>query len=356
MVNFEDDTLDDRCQPVAFYYPMLTPQQVKYRWMGVSLGLSLVLLVLKFTAYFLTSSTAILTDAVESIVNVIASGFAFYSIYLAGLPPDQNHPYGHGKVEFLSSGFEGAMILSAGLVIIWQAVLSIFEPHDLSNLDWGLALVGVTAAANGFVGWMLIRTGRQTDSLALSADGRHLLTDTVSSIIVMVGVALVAMTGQRWIDSALSLLLSVVIIYNGFQITRQSIARLMDETDAPTLDRVVTLLNVHKDRNWIDVHNLRVQKYGSDLHIDCHLTLPYYWDLSRVHHEVHHFEDTLKDGFKGEVEIFVHTDPCMKECCQYCRVADCPVRASAFIRDIDWTAENLPLNQKHFVPLVVQGA
>lgn len=355
MVNFEDDGLDNRCQSVAFHYSMRTPQQVKYRWMGVSLGLSIILLVLKFTAYFLTSSTAILTDAVESIVNVIASGFAFYSIYLAGLPPDQNHPYGHGKVEFLSSGFEGAMILSAGLVIVWQAVLSIFEPHDLSNLDWGLVLVGVTAAANGFVGWMLIRTGRQTDSLALSADGRHLLTDTVSSIIVMVGVALVALTGQRWIDSALSLLLSVVIIYNGFQITRQSIARLMDETDAPTLDRVVTLLNVHKDRNWIDVHNLRVQKYGSDLHIDCHLTLPYYWELSRVHHEVHHFENTLKDGFQGEVEIFVHTDPCMKECCQYCRVADCPVRASAFIRDIDWTAENLPLNQKHFVPLAVHG-
>lgn len=335
---------------------MITPQQVKYRWMGVSLGLSLILLIIKFTAYFLTSSTAILTDAVESIVNVIASGFAFYSIYLAGLPPDQNHPYGHGKVEFLSSGFEGAMILSAGLVIIWQAVLSVFEPRELDNLDWGLALIGVTAAANGFVGWMLIRSGRQTDSLALTADGRHLLTDTVSSIIVMVGVGLVALTGQRWIDSALSLLLSVIIIYNGFQITRQSVARLMDETDAPTLDRVVTLLNVHKDHNWIDVHNLRVQKYGSDLHIDCHLTLPYYWELSRVHDEVHHFEDTLKDGFKGEVEIFVHTDPCMKECCHYCRVADCPVRASAFVRDVDWTAANLPLNQKHFVPLLIEGA
>lgn len=333
---------------------MITPQQVKYRWMGISLGLSIVLLVIKFTAYFLTSSTAILTDAVESIVNVIASGFAFYSIYLAGLPPDQNHPYGHGKVEFLSSGFEGAMILSAGLVIIWQAVLSFLAPRQLDNLGWGLVLIGTTAVANGFVGWMLIRSGRQTDSMALTADGRHLLTDTFSSVIVMIGVGLVALTGQYWIDSALSLLLSIVIIYNGFQITRQSVARLMDETDAPTLDRVVELLKVHKDRNWIDVHNLRVQKYGSDLHVDCHLTLPYYWELSRVHEEVHHFEDTLKEGFKGGVEIFVHTDPCMKECCHYCHVADCPVRASAFIRDVEWTAENLPLNQKHFVPMAVR--
>ncbi|AKD55305.1 cation diffusion facilitator family transporter [Spirosoma radiotolerans] len=334
---------------------MSASQQTKYRWMGISLGLSITLLVLKFTAYFLTYSTAILSDAVESIVNVIASGFAFYSIYLAGQPRDLNHPYGHGKIEFLSSGFEGAMILSAGLVIIWQAILSIFEPKVLANLDWGFALIGLTAVANAFVGWMLIRSGKQTDSAALTADGKHLLTDTFSSVVVMIGVALVAYTGKHWIDSALSLLLAIVIIYNGFQITRQSVARLMDEADVPTLHRVVNLLNVHKDRNWIDVHNLRVQKYGADLHIDCHLTLPYYWKLNQVHEEVHHFEDTLKDGFRGEVEIFVHTDPCEKECCHYCRVANCPVRAFAFLNDVDWTPDNLPLNQKHFVPLTMPG-
>lgn len=334
---------------------MRASQRTKYRWMGVSLGLSLVLLILKFTAYYLTSSTAILTDAIESIVNVVASGFAFYSIYLAGLPRDQNHPYGHGKIEFLSSGFEGAMILSAGLVIIWQATLSFYTPRVLSNLDWGFALVGLTAVANAFVGWRLVRSGRQTDSLALTADGQHLLTDTFSSVVVLIGVALVGLTGQHWIDSVLSLLLAFVIIFNGIHLIRQSVSRLMDETDVPTLDRVVTLLNGHKDRHWIDVHNLRVQKYGADLHVDCHLTLPYYWELNQVHDEVHHFEDTLKDGFHNEVEIFVHADPCEKECCHYCRVANCPVRAFAFVHDVNWTVANLPLNQKHFVPLVVPG-
>jgi cation diffusion facilitator family transporter len=330
---------------------MQSIQQLKYRWMGISLGLSVVLLVVKFAAYFLTYSTAILTDAVESIVNVIASGFAFYSIYLAGLPRDQNHPYGHGKVEFLSSGFEGAMILSAGLVIVWQSILSFFEPHTLANLDWGVLLVGITAAANAFVGYRLIDIGKRVDSLALMADGRHLLTDVFSSIVVMLAVGLVWATGLTWLDPVLSLVLALVIIYNGFLLTRQSVARLMDETDIPTLDRVVTLLNVHKDANWIDVHNLRVQKYGADLHVDCHLTLPYYWDLNRVHDEVHHFEDTLKEGFQAEVEIFVHADPCVKACCSYCRVADCPVRAMAFVRDVDWTADNLPLNQKHSPPV-----
>jgi cation diffusion facilitator family transporter len=335
---------------------MLTSQQLKYRWMGVSLGLSIVLLIIKFTAYFLTFSTAILTDAVESIVNVIASGFAFYSIYLAGQPRDQNHPYGHGKIEFLSSGFEGAMILSAGIVIFWQAILTYFEPKTLSNLDWGIGLVGVTAVANGFVGWRLIRSGEKTNSFALDADGRHLMTDALSSLVVMVGVALIKLTGQFWIDSTLSLLISFVIIYNGFQLIRQSVARLMDATDVPTLERVVTLLNVHRDTNWIDVHNLRVQRYGADLHVDCHLTLPYYWQLEQVHNQVHLFEDTLKDGFNNEVEIFVHSDPCEQACCHYCRVSDCPVRAFAFVRDVDWTPANLPLNQKHFVPLSPQDA
>ncbi len=334
---------------------MQSNQSTKYRWMSVSLGLSVLLLLLKIGAYYLTNSTAILTDALESIVNVVASGFALYSIYLSGQPRDQNHPYGHGKIEFLSSGFEGALIISAGLFILVEAVLSFLEPRSLDNLDWGLAIIALTTAVNAFMGWRLVQTGNRTDSLALIADGRHLLTDSISSTFVVVGVGLVWLTGLVWLDSLLSLILAGVILYNGFVITRQSVARLMDETDRPTLNRVVSVLNERKSRNWIDVHNLRVQKYGADLHIDCHLTLPYYWDLETVHNEVHVFEDALKEASNSEVEIFVHTDPCLKECCHYCRVADCPVRAFPFVCDVVWTPENLPLNQKHFVAVEPQS-
>lgn len=329
---------------------MSSIKQTKYRWMALSLGVSVVLLILKFTAFFLTQSTAILTDALESIVNVIASGFALYSLYIAGLPRDQNHPYGHGKVEYLSSGFEGALILSAGLVIIYEAVVSFLEPHPLSDLGWGLGLVAFTTAANALLGYALVQQGQKVDSIALLADGRHLLVDSVSSIVVVVGVGLVWFTGWVWLDRALALVLSLFIIYNGWALVRQSVGRLLDETDAPTIDRVVNLLNTNRRPAWIDVHNLRVQKYGADLHIDCHLTLPYYWDLLQTHEEVHRFEETLQNGFTSEVEIFVHADPCLKECCHYCHVADCPVRAHEFVRDVVWTAENLPLNQKHYVP------
>ncbi|HEX9956769.1 MAG TPA: cation diffusion facilitator family transporter [Fibrella sp.] len=326
-------------------------QHTKTRWMALSLMVGIVLLVLKFTAFFITRSTAILTDALESIVNVIASAFALYSLYIAGLPRDQNHPYGHGKVEYLSSGFEGALILSAGLVIIYEAIVSFFEPSTLTDLGWGLALIAFTTAANALLGYTLTKQGRQMDSLALVADGKHLLVDSVSSVVVVIGVGLVWFTGWTWLDRVLALALSLFIIYNGWSLVRQSVGRLLDETDLPTIDRVVTVLRDNRQRNWIDVHNLRVQKYGADLHIDCHLTLPYYWDLLNTHDEVRRFEETLQQGFSSEVEIFVHADPCLQECCHYCHVANCPVRAHEFVRDVIWTAENLPLNQKHYVPV-----
>jgi len=330
---------------------MQPAQQIKYKWMSLSLGLSLVLMAIKFAAWWLTNSTAILTDALESIINVIASGFALYSIYLSGLPRDRNHPYGHGKIEFFSSGFEGALILSAGFFIGIQAVRSLFEPLPISNLDWGLALIAVTTLVNAAMGWSLIRNGRRTNSITLIADGQHLLTDSISSLVVLVGVVTMLVTGLAWIDGALSLGLSGVIIFNGFRMVRHSVAGLMDETDLSLLNRIVTILNQHKHQNWIDVHNLRVQRYGADLHIDCHLTLPYYWNLTQVHDEVRLFETRLKAEVDGEVEIFIHADPCLQECCHYCRVEDCPVRGHHFVRNVQWTVANISTNQKHFVPV-----
>ena len=328
---------------------MQPSQRIKYKWMSISLGLSVTLMILKFTAWWLTSSTAVLTDALESIINVIASGFALYSIYLSGQPRDRNHPYGHGKIEFFSSGFEGALILSAGLFIIFQAIQSFSNPQSITNLDWGLALIAVTTVANALVGWLLIRNGQATNSITLIADGRHLLVDSLSSLIVVVGICLIWLTGLTWLDGVLSLILSGVIIFNGLGLIRHSVAGLMDETDLALLQRILDILNHHKRSNWIDIHNTRVQRYGADLHIDCHLTLPYYWTLAQVHQEVHEFEEVLKREIDTEVEIFIHVDPCLPECCHYCRIADCPVRAHAFSGDVEWTIANISTNQKHFV-------
>jgi cation diffusion facilitator family transporter len=320
----------------------------KFRLILLSFVISIVLSGLKFFAYFLTDSNAILSDALESIINIFASGFALYSIWLAALPKDTNHPYGHGKVEFFSAGFEGALIIIASVIISWEAIQRLLQPAPLSNLSTGSALIALTVVINSAIGYLLVREGKKYNSMALTADGKHLLSDSLSSVLLLVSVVLVLVTGLGWIDSVASLLFGILIAYNGYNLIRKSVAGLMDESDLSLMRQVVDAIRASKKNYWIDVHNLRVQQYGSDLHIDCHLTLPYYWELKNAHEAIHEFEDVLKASHSGETEIFVHADPCLPECCYFCRLEGCPVRYHAFQHEIDWDVVNLAKNQKLF--------
>ena len=324
----------------------------KYKWIGASFVVSIVLMAIKFFAFYLTDSNAILTDAVESIINVFASGFAFYSIYLAAQPKDANHPYGHGKIEYFSTGFEGALIMIAGLYILYETVRRYFDPTPVENLGYGFLLLSSTILINGSLGLGLLNAGKKTNSVALQADGQHLLVDSLSSMFVLVGVGLIWLTGLAWIDTLVSLLVACFILFSGFKLVRRSIAALMDEVDVAVVNSVVQIISTNKKQEWIDVHNLRVQRYGPDLHVDCHLTLPNYWDLTQVHQSIHTLEEILEANTQGNLEIFIHADPCLPDCCKYCRVQNCPVRTQALARDIDWNIENLTKNQKHFVAFV----
>ena len=320
----------------------------KQRIILLSFVASVLLTGLKFFAYYLTSSNAILSDALESIINVFASGFAFYSIYLSSQPKDRNHPYGHGKIEFFSAGFEGALIVFASLFIIYEAIRRMMDPAPIGNLAQGSFFILITILVNTLIGYKLIEEGKKSNSLALTADGRHLLSDSVSSVILIISVGLIMVTGYQWIDSVASIFFGIFLIYNGGHLVRKSVAGLMDATDEDLLEKVVNTINENKQVHWVDIHNLRVQQYGSDLHIDCHLTLPYYWELQKVHEAIHFFENILKSGHNGETEIFVHADPCLPECCHFCRISNCPVRKHPFVKDIDWDAAKLVKNQKLF--------
>ncbi|KQS26709.1 cation diffusion facilitator family transporter [Dyadobacter sp. Leaf189] len=324
----------------------INQNKLKQRLILLSFIASILLTGLKFFAYYITSSNAILSDALESIINVIASGFAFYSIYLSAQPKDRNHPYGHGKVEFFSAGFEGALIMIASLFIIIEAVKRLMDPAPIQNLLQGSGFIIFTIFVNTIIGYKLLREGTKANSLALIADGRHLMSDSISSLVLIVSVGLIILTGQVWIDSAASLLFGVFLAYNGFHLVSKSVAGLMDASDEALLEKVVQTLRDNKKPDWIDVHNLRVQQYGSDLHIDCHLTLPYYWELQKVHETIHNFENTLKNSHSGETEIFVHADPCLFQCCYFCRIDNCPVRQHDFIQDIEWDAAKLVKNEK----------
>jgi cation diffusion facilitator family transporter len=314
----------------------------------IALVISVVLMLIKFAAYLLTSSNAILTDASESIVNVLASSFAFYSIYLSSLPRDVNHPYGHGKVEFFSAFVEGVLIVVAGVLIIAKSAYNLVYPAPIGELAGGIVLIAFTGVVNYFTGMFLIRESEKHGSLALQADGKHLQTDAYSSFGLVAGLGLIYFTGLTVLDSVLSIALGLYICFSGYKLIRRSVGGLMDESDFNRIEKLVQLLDRCRHDAWIDVHNLRTQQYGSQLHVDCHVTLPYYYSLEQVHDEISSIDKIMNEQSTVNNEFFIHADPCLPQCCHYCRMKDCPVRAEEKRVDIRWTMENVTRNQKHF--------
>ena len=308
---------------------------------------SVILLVIKFIAYYLTQSVAVLTDAMESIVNVAAGFIGLYSLYIAAKPKDSNHPYGHGKAEFLSAAVEGTLILSAGSLIIYKAVQHLIFPVNITSIDQGILLVGATAVINLAMGLVGVRFGKKNQSLALIASGRHLISDSYSTFGIIVGLLLILFTKLFWIDSAVAILFGLFIIYTGYRILRRSIAGIMDEADEELLTRMIQLLNLNRRENWVDLHNLRVIKYGSVLHVDCHLTVPWYLNVLEAHAEIEALGALIRKEFGELLELFVHSDGCLYVHCPMCIKADCPVRHHPLEKRIEWTLENTLKDKKH---------
>ncbi|MFD1255558.1 cation diffusion facilitator family transporter [Mucilaginibacter terrae] len=314
----------------------------------VALVMSVVLMLAKFGAYFITASNFVLTDAAESIVNVVASSFAFFSIYISSRPRDENHPYGHGKIEFFSVFLEGALISIAGIGILFKSVYGLFYPQVIHDLLTGAVIIGLTGAVNGALGYYMIHKGKALKSVTLDADGRHLLTDMVTSGGLVLGLVLINFTGLIWLDGVLSIVVGLYICFSGYQLIRKSVAGLMDETDFAVVEHIIKVLNDERKPEWIDIHNLRAQKYGHELHLDCHMTLPNYFDLNRVHQEVSLVDKLINEKAGVPTELFIHTDPCVPECCHYCSMPNCPIRSEVKRVDIEWTMENIIRNKKHY--------
>lgn len=322
----------------------------KIRAIGLVLIISLLLLGIKFTAYFMTHSNAILTDALESIVNVVAGGFALYSIWYASQPKDENHPYGHGKIEFMSAGFEGGLIFIAGLTIIGNSIWALFQPPRIHSLESGVWLSAATGLVNFIMGRILISKGKASGSMLLEANGRHLVSDTVSSIGLVAGLVVIWFTNLLWLDQVIAVIFGFIILRTGFGLLRNSITSLLDEADYEKLEKLIGFMESRRQSRWIDIHNLRVIKYGSHLHVDCHITLPWYDSLEKTHTDVTGVEQIIKDSFGAEVEFFIHADPCiMPDSCKICQIADCQVRKAAFVKRVEWKMENMLPNRKHTV-------
>jgi cation diffusion facilitator family transporter len=319
------------------------------RWVAI---LSVVLLVIKVTAYYLTDSLAILTDALEGIVNIVAGFVGLYSLYLSAKPRDDDHPYGHGKIEFVSALLEGSLIIIAGLVIIYHSVSHLITPSSIKKLDVGTLLIAFTAIVNYGMSIWCIRTGKKNNSIALIASGRHLQTDTLTTVGIIVGLVIVYFTNLLWLDNVVAIIAALLILWTGYKILRSSLAGILDETDKSLLVRLVGLLNQNRRANWMDLHNLRIIKYGNVLHIDCHLTLPWYLNMHEAHLEIDDLTQLIRNNFGSSVEFFIHTDGCLEFSCKICSKHDCPVRQHLQEKKIEWTVENVSSNTKHTIDTV----
>lgn len=312
-----------------------------------TLMIGIGLMGVKMAAWWITGSNAILSDALESIINIVAGGFGWYSLLLAAKPKDKNHPYGHGKIEFLSAGFEGALIAIAGIAIIAKGIYNFFYPQQLEFLRTGAFLTAFSGAVNYLMGWKLEYEGEKSQSLILKASGKHLQSDAWSSLGILMGLGLVIYTGVQFLDNILAICFGAVIIYTGFGLLRRSIAGVMDEADPALIKALITKIQENRSPNWIDLHNFRVIAYGKNLHIDCHLTLPWYLNAEESHAEVKKLEHQASNFGQSPVEWFIHVDPCKPISCHLCSKDDCAVRRHPFEKQVEWNPENVMINKPH---------
>lgn len=312
-----------------------------------------LLFILKVAAWAFTHSVAILTDTLEYTINVIAGFISLYSLYLSAIPRDENHPYGHGKAEFVSAAAEGVMMVVSCFIILYEAVDNLlFRPHTFHKLDYGIWLVGATAVVNYIMGYYAVRKGEKNNVLTLVATGKHMQSDTYGTGGIIAGLVVLYFTGWGWIDSVISMVFAVIIFLSGYKVLRSSIAGIMDEADKELLKTVVEYLNKHRRENWMDIHNLRIIKYGSILHLDCHATIPWYFNINEGHTEVKELEDMIRENFGEHVEMFVHTDGCLPTSCPICIKHDCHVRQHELVKQIEWNVANVSTNSKHSVKMI----
>lgn len=299
------------------------------------------LMGLKFLGYWVTGSAAILSDALESIINVVASGFGLWSVVFSARPADESHPYGHGKIEFFSAGFEGALIMAASVGIFYEGLKQFLDPQQLPNLGEGLLFLILAGLGNLILGTILLRVGKRTKSMVLEADGKHLLTDVFTSGAVLVGLALVYFTGWFRFDGIIACIAGVNIVFWGVNLVRQALAGLLNTSDPELLDEICDLLVLQRKDSWVGVHRLRAWKSGSKVHVDFHLVLQRELSLEAAHREVKELEQMFSDHFGGMSEVLVHLDPCSDPECPVCNYDPCKVRQGMKIGPEKWSRQSM---------------
>lgn len=314
--------------------------QLKRKTAILSLLIGFTMLIAKFAAYLITGSAAIFSDAAESVVHILATGMALFSIILSNKPADESHPYGHNKVEYFSAGIEGFLIFTAAIAIIYSAVSDIIKGPELQKMDIGAIIIFLASVVNMLLGFYLVRIGKKTNSITLIADGKHVLTDSYTSAGVIVGVLLVIFTDIKILDPLFAIAVALNIIYTGYKLIRESVGGLMNETNQEVLNKITNVLAKHKKDYWIDIHELRYWQSGDRIFIDFHLILPYYFTIQKSHTEENEIEKIVNDEFEGS-QIKIHFDYCVSDLCRFCSYGECTVRSFAHDQTFKWNYKKL---------------
>lgn len=287
-------------------------QDVKSRFALLSVGAALATLGLKFTAYALTGSVGILSDALESFVNLAGALIALTALRVAAKPADSTHPYGHDKAEYFSSGVEGTLILIAAASIAYAAIERLLRPVALEQLSWGLVVAGSASLLNFIVARALLNAAKRYDSITLEADAQHLLTDVWTSVGVIVGLLALTVTGWQWLDSVIALAVAAHIVITGIGLVRRSIDGLMDY-NLPTdeLAQLEAILHRHRDQ-FVTYHRLRARKSGSRRFIDLHLVVPGARSVQEAHDLCERVERDIEKALP-HASVTIHIEPAEDE-------------------------------------------
>ena len=291
---------------------------------------SVVVLSLKFWAYLSTGSHAILSDAAESVVNVIAASVSIILLNLGREPADRNHPYGHGKFEDVSATLEGILIFLTAIALVYTGVISLLGQPEIHDLDFGLVISFGATLLNLLLARYLVSQGKKTSTPALIASGHHVFSDVWTTFGILFGLGLVQWTGQLWIDGALTLLMGFLLFRTSFQILRHSIGDLMDEMDPDLVKNLVNLFERYRFSGAIDLHHFRILKSGKFHHVDAHLVVPEFWTIQSAHVLVDEYERRIQNDYPFQLELAVHLDPCRQSYCRICDYPECPIRVNPF--------------------------
>lgn len=323
-----------------------------FQFQKIIVILGFTLLIIKYFAYWLTGSVSIFTDATESIVNVVAACVGIYALYLSAKPADKNHPFGHGKIEVISSAIEGSMIMAAGAIIVMETIKSFIDPvESINQLDIGLVLVALAAVANFAVGRAAIRKGRKNRSPALEASGKHLCSDTYSSVGILLGLAVVYVAqfmgyDARWLDSTIAAVFGFIIIFTGVGVLKRAVDETMDAADQELLEQVTETINEYRHDDWIDVYNLRLIKYGPKIYVDMKVVLPRGMTVEHMGIESKEIESAIRSKYGDSVETSINPVPCRPCHCRYC-CRSCLCREEEFDHVLDWDSDFLRTTDPH---------